>query len=60
VGSSGRKEAFEFEQLLSDDDDESAQFYRLIEKLTRHRINIVLTLDPRVATPERSVEKKGT
>ena len=53
MASSGRASAFEFEHLVSAGDNEAQEFRKLIQKLSDRNLNIVLTLDPRIATIER-------
>ena len=53
VSSSGRKESFEFQFLQNDEENESAEFEELIEKLTKKNLKVVVTLDPRVASVAR-------
>ena len=53
MASSGRSSAFEFEHLATGGDKEVQEFRNLIKKLSDKSLNIVLTLDPRIATVER-------
>ena len=53
MASSGRSSAFEFEHLATGGDKEVQEFRNLIKKLSDKNLNIVLTLDPRIANVER-------